>query len=79
LLGKDIQTNNVTNVACTAIAVQQANKQRCYATRFQTTDHKHVPVAMNINTTIELLLETMFSTQSVQIGYKKDNWGGPVS
>jgi hypothetical protein len=27
------------------------------------------------STTTELLLETMFSTQSVQRGYKEDNWG----
>jgi hypothetical protein len=26
------------------------------------------------STTIQLLLETMFCTQSVQRGYKKDNW-----
>jgi hypothetical protein len=26
-----------------------------------------------------LLLETVFSTRSVQRGYKEDNWGEPVS
>jgi hypothetical protein len=31
------------------------------------------------STTIELLLETVFSTQSVQMGYREDNWGDPVS
>jgi hypothetical protein len=31
------------------------------------------------STTTELLLETVFSTQSVQRGYKKENWGDPVS
>jgi hypothetical protein len=30
-------------------------------------------------TTIVLLLETVFSTRSVHRGYKKGNWGGPVS
>jgi hypothetical protein len=40
---------------------------------------KHVPVATNTNTTIKLLLETLFSTLSVQSGYKEDNWGDPVS
>jgi hypothetical protein len=42
---------------------------------------KHVPAATNMNTTIELLLETVFSTRSVQYGYKEDSWGdqvGPV-
>jgi hypothetical protein len=39
---------------------------------------KHVPAAMNTHSTIELLLETAFSTRSVQSGYKEDNWGEPV-
>jgi hypothetical protein len=28
---------------------------------------------------LELLLETVFSTRSMQSGYKEDNWGDPVS
>jgi hypothetical protein len=40
---------------------------------------KHVPAATNTHATIELLLETMFSTQSVQRGHKEDIWGDPVS
>jgi hypothetical protein len=40
---------------------------------------KHVPLAMNTNTTIELLLETVFSTQSVQSCYKEDSWGDSFS
>jgi hypothetical protein len=39
---------------------------------------KHLPVKTNTYKTVELLLETVFSTQSVQIGYKEDNWGYPV-
>jgi hypothetical protein len=31
---------------------------------------KHIPAETNVNT--ELLLETVFSTRSVQSGYKKD-------
>jgi hypothetical protein len=31
------------------------------------------------STTIELLLETVFSIRSVQRSYKKDNWGDPVN
>jgi hypothetical protein len=34
---------------------------------------------MNTHATIELLLETVFSNQSVQRGYKEDNWGDQVS
>jgi hypothetical protein len=40
---------------------------------------KHVPAATNTYTTIEILLETVFSTRSVQSGFKEDNWGDPVS
>jgi hypothetical protein len=32
-----------------------------------------------MNATIELLLETVFPTRSVERGYKEDNWGDPVS
>jgi hypothetical protein len=40
---------------------------------------KHFPAAMNTHATIELLFETVFSIRSVQIGYKEDSWGDPVS
>jgi hypothetical protein len=40
---------------------------------------KHIPAAMKTHTTIELLLETVFSTQSVQSGYTEDNWVDPFS
>jgi hypothetical protein len=40
---------------------------------------KHVPAVMNTNMTIQLPLETVFSTSSVESGYKKENWGNPVS
>jgi hypothetical protein len=40
---------------------------------------KHVPAATNMHTTIELLLETVFSARSMQSGYKEDSWGEPVS
>jgi hypothetical protein len=40
---------------------------------------KHVPAAMNTYTKIELLLETVFPTRSVQSGYEEDNWGDLVS
>jgi hypothetical protein len=38
---------------------------------------KHIPAATNTYTTIELLLETVFSIWSMQRGYKEDNWGHP--
>jgi hypothetical protein len=34
---------------------------------------KQVPAAMNTHAIIELLLETVFSTRSVQMVYKEDN------
>jgi hypothetical protein len=34
---------------------------------------KHLPVAMDAHATIVVLLEMVFSTQSVQRGYKEDN------
>jgi hypothetical protein len=40
---------------------------------------KHIPAATNMNTTIQLLLEMVFSTWSMQSGYKEDNLGNPVS
>jgi hypothetical protein len=53
LLGKDLETNDMT-----AVAMQWRG---------------------NHASTIELLLETVFSTRSVQRVYKEDNWGNPVS
>jgi hypothetical protein len=39
----------------------------------------HVPAATGTHATIELLLETVFSTRSVQRIYKEDNWVNRVS
>jgi hypothetical protein len=39
---------------------------------------KHVPAATNTNTTLELLLQMVFSTRPVENDYKDDNWGDPV-
>jgi hypothetical protein len=39
---------------------------------------KHVRAAKNTHTTIELLLEAVFSARSVQSGYKEDNWSDTV-
>jgi hypothetical protein len=46
-------------VACRAVARQQLSK--------------HVPAAMDMHATIDILLETVFYTQSMQRGYKVDN------
>jgi hypothetical protein len=40
---------------------------------------KHVPTATNQRATIEVLLETGFSTRSVARSYKEDNWGDQIS
>jgi hypothetical protein len=47
-------------VACRAVSMQRL----C----------KHVPAATDTHEKIEILLETVFSTQSVQRGYKEYNW-----
>jgi hypothetical protein len=48
------------------------------------TDNNTTAVAMqqrgkHTSITIELLLETMFYTRSVQKAYTEENWGDPVS
>jgi hypothetical protein len=35
-------------------------------------------IGKHASTTIELLLETVFSIRSFQSGYKEDNWGSVV-
>jgi hypothetical protein len=40
---------------------------------------KHIPAATNMYVTIYVLLETVFSTRSVQRGYKENNWGNRLS
>jgi hypothetical protein len=40
---------------------------------------KHVPAATDAHATIEILLETGFSTRSVPRSYKEDNWGNQIS
>jgi hypothetical protein len=39
---------------------------------------KHVSAATDTNTTIALLLGTVFSARSVQNGFNEDNWSDPV-
>jgi hypothetical protein len=36
-------------------------------------------IGKHASSTIELLLETVFSIRSVQSGYKEEDWGNPVS
>jgi hypothetical protein len=40
---------------------------------------KHVPAATDSHATIEVLLGTVFSSPSVQRGYREDKWGNRVS
>jgi hypothetical protein len=40
---------------------------------------KHVHAVTDTHATIEVLLETVFPTRSVERGYKEDNWGNRVS
>jgi hypothetical protein len=40
---------------------------------------KYVPAPTDTITRTRVLLETVFSARSVQMGYKEDNWGNQVS
>jgi hypothetical protein len=40
---------------------------------------KHFPAAADTHAAIEVVVEMVFSTRSVQRGYKEDNWGSRVS
>jgi hypothetical protein len=40
---------------------------------------KHFPAAADTHVAVEVLLETVFCTRSVQSGYKDDSWGNRVS
>jgi hypothetical protein len=39
----------------------------------------HIPRATDTDATIEVLLEMVFSAQSMHRGYKEDSWGNRVS
>jgi hypothetical protein len=39
----------------------------------------HVSAETDTNATVEVLLETVFYTMSMQGGFKEDNWGNRVS
>jgi hypothetical protein len=69
-------------VACTAVAVQWP-RDRINNGVMQPVSRqrigKHVSAATNTHAIFELLLKTVFSTRSVQRGYKEDNSGDPVS
>jgi hypothetical protein len=74
---------SVDTVACAAVTVQWPRDGQINNGVMQTVSRrrirKHVRTATNTHSTIELLLETLFSTLSVLRGYKEDNWGNPVS
>jgi hypothetical protein len=40
---------------------------------------EHIPAATDRHAILEVLLESVFSTRSVERGYKKDNWGNRES
>jgi predicted nucleic acid-binding protein len=56
-------------VVCTAVAMEPVSRQRI---------DKHLPAVTNTHKIVELFLETVLSTRSVQSVYKKDSWGDPV-
>jgi hypothetical protein len=59
-------------VACTSVTMQRPR-----AISRQQLDI-HVSAATDTHATTVVLLETVFSTRSVQRGYKEDNWGNLV-
>jgi hypothetical protein len=56
---------NATEVTVYSIAACRAVSRQRFS--------KHVPAAMNMYATMEVLLEAVFSAQSMQRGYKEDN------
>jgi hypothetical protein len=68
----------VSIVACTAIAMQWPQDGRINGVMQPISSQrigKHIPTAKNTHATIGLLFQMVFSTQSMQRGYKEDNWG----
>jgi hypothetical protein len=62
-------------VACTAVAMQQRNKQRCLQPVSRQRISKDVPATKNTHTTVELFLETVLSIRSVHKGViRKTIW-----
>jgi hypothetical protein len=66
------------SVECTEFATQRLQDRRINNGCFWATDCEHVLAVTNIHATIDLLLERVFSTLSVKMGYKEDNWGDAV-
>jgi hypothetical protein len=68
-------------VACAAVAMQWKRDRRINKGVMQSVSKhrigKKVVAATNTNATMELLLEKVFSTRSVQRGHKENNWGRP--
>jgi hypothetical protein len=59
--------------------MRRPRDRQIYRTRYRQRLGKHAPAATNRRATIEILLETWFSTWSVPRSYKEENWGDPVS
>jgi hypothetical protein len=61
------------------VAYRPITMQRPRKNKNKTTDIAMKLRGKHFSTTIELLLEPVFSTRSVQTGNLKDNWGHPVN
>jgi hypothetical protein len=59
-------------VACTAVAMQWLQDRRKTTAVCRQLIGKHVPVATDTHATIKLLLQTVFSTRSVQRDCKEE-------
>jgi hypothetical protein len=73
--------NTANNINILKAGIVQPEKQPLLANGSETTFisrqriDKHVPAATDTHAKIEVLLETVFSTRSMQRSYKEDNWG----
>jgi hypothetical protein len=83
---RHVRISSLRTVACLLKArTVEPDKQLLLANGSETTFvsrqrlRKHVPAAMDMHAIIKILLETVFSTRSVQCGYKEDKWGNRVS
>jgi hypothetical protein len=66
-------------VACRTFTVQRPRDMQIYTRALcRERPGRHVSAATYVHATIEVLLETMFSTRFAQRGNKENNWGNGV-
>jgi hypothetical protein len=73
------QKQNRNIVAYRAVTMQRLPERQIYQSVCMQRLGKHFPAATDTHATIEVLLETVFSTWSVLRSYKEDNWSNRIS